>query len=88
MKTEKLSLKSIKNVLSRAELKKIMAGGSAGPCSCCGPGGYNYCYCYLYGFSSPALIGEACGNGNCNTYCISEGCNYGTQQPCAQQWKC
>jgi len=31
MKTEKLSLKSIKNVLSRNELKKIMAGsGSCG----------------------------------------------------------
>jgi hypothetical protein len=32
MKTEKLSLKGIKTVLSRRELKKIMAGGS-------GPGG-------------------------------------------------
>jgi hypothetical protein len=31
MKTEKLSLKSIKNVLSRAEMKKIMAG-SGGFC--------------------------------------------------------
>jgi hypothetical protein len=31
MKTEKLSLKSIKNVLSRAEMKKIMAG-SSGDC--------------------------------------------------------
>jgi hypothetical protein len=55
MKKEKLSLKSIKNVLSREELKKIMAG--SGPCvypsqtcggnsgiSCCSPytcvGGY------------------------------------------------
>jgi len=28
MKTEKLSLKSIKNVLSRNELKKIMAGSA------------------------------------------------------------
>lgn len=31
MKTEKLNLKSIKNVLSRAEMKKIMAG-SGGSC--------------------------------------------------------
>jgi len=47
MKIEKLSLKGIKNVLSREELKKIMAGSSAcipegeGNCSdpgatCCG----------------------------------------------------
>ncbi|HEY8782000.1 MAG TPA: hypothetical protein VIM16_10320 [Mucilaginibacter sp.] len=28
MKTEKLSLKAIKNVLSRAEMRKIMAGSS------------------------------------------------------------
>lgn len=33
MKTEKLDLKSIRNVLSRAEMKKIMAG-SGGGCSC------------------------------------------------------
>lgn len=36
MKNEKLSLKGIKNVLSRTELKKIMAG--SGCCNCC------YCY--------------------------------------------
>jgi hypothetical protein len=30
MKVEKLSLKGIKNVLSRAELKRIMAGSSGG----------------------------------------------------------
>jgi len=34
MKIEKMSLKSIKNVLSRAEMKKIMAGSSGGGCSC------------------------------------------------------
>lgn len=34
MKTEKLNLKSIKNVLSRAEMKKVMAGsGGSGPCT-------------------------------------------------------
>jgi len=33
MKTEKLSLKSIKNVLSRAEMKKIMAGSGGGNCA-------------------------------------------------------
>ena len=30
MKTQKLNLKSIKNVLSRAEMKKIMAGSGGG----------------------------------------------------------
>jgi len=30
MKKEKLSLKSIKKVLNRTEMKKIMAGGSSG----------------------------------------------------------
>jgi len=34
MKREKLSLKGIKNVLSRTEMKKIMAGSSSGP-NCC-----------------------------------------------------
>jgi hypothetical protein len=43
MKTEKLSLKGIKNVLSRAELKKIMAG--SGGCSC-GVGAAICCQCY------------------------------------------
>jgi hypothetical protein len=37
MKTEKLSLKSIKNVLSRAELKKIMAGSGGGCNTCVSP---------------------------------------------------
>ncbi|MGZ3998997.1 MAG: hypothetical protein ACXVIY_00110 [Mucilaginibacter sp.] len=31
MKTQKLNLKSIKNVLSRAEMKKITAGSGGGP---------------------------------------------------------
>ena len=39
MKKEKLSLKSIKNVLSRQEMKKIMAG-SGTPCI---PIGQTYC---------------------------------------------
>jgi len=46
MKTEKLSLKGIKNVLSRAEMKKIMAGsGSDG----CGNGCYSDAYCPFCG---------------------------------------
>ncbi|MDP9046724.1 MAG: hypothetical protein M3N14_01220 [Bacteroidota bacterium] len=31
MKTEKLSLKRVKNALSRGEMKKIMAGSGGGP---------------------------------------------------------
>jgi len=36
MKSEKLSLKNIKNVLSRSEMKKVLAGS----------GGSDCCYCY------------------------------------------
>ena len=32
MKIQKLSLKDVKNVLSRAELKKIMGGGGSSGC--------------------------------------------------------
>jgi hypothetical protein len=52
MKTEKLNLKSIKNVLSRNEMKKIMAGSgpvcSDGNQQCGGPSGQPCCgglYC-------------------------------------------
>jgi len=75
-------MSSIKNALSRTEMKKIMAGGSAGPCSFCGPGGYNWCACYIGGFSQPAIVGAACGNGNCEAWCISEGCDSGDQIAC------
>jgi len=42
MKTEKLNFKSIKNVLSKAEMKKIMAGSGGNGSGCyvsAGPGG-------------------------------------------------
>jgi hypothetical protein len=39
MKTEKLSLSSIKNVLSRAEMKMIMAGSGTYNCQCEGTKG-------------------------------------------------
>lgn len=39
MKTEKLSLGNIKNKLSRAEMKKIMAGSGFNCCMCFGGGG-------------------------------------------------
>jgi len=33
MRTEKLSLKNIKNVLSRSEMKRVMAGSGGGGCN-------------------------------------------------------
>lgn len=84
MKKEKLSLKSIKNVLSREELKKIMAG-STGECSFCGPGGYTCCGCYdTYPYSSYALYGVACANDTCNAHCISVGLLGGNPVDCSE----
>ena len=63
MKTEKLSLKSIKNVLSRAEMKKIMAGSGGGG-NGGGPGG-----CLDFGFvcagGVPCPCGGPCQFGSC-----------------------
>ena len=46
MKTEKMSFKNIKDVLSRDEMKSIMAGsdggGGGGSCSSCYAGGVAY----------------------------------------------
>jgi hypothetical protein len=59
MQKEKLSLKGIKNVLTRGELKKIMAGGSGGTCnegSPCGPGVPVVCC----SFCAPYAIGSFC----------------------------
>ena len=50
MKTQKLSLNSIKNVLSRAEMKKIMAG--SGDC-------YN---CTVYYSGGSTMSGTSCGS--------------------------
>lgn len=41
MKTEKISFKNIKDVLSRSEMKNIMAG-SAGACTTCISSGVSY----------------------------------------------
>ena len=83
MKTEKLSLKGIKNVLNRAELKKIMAG-SGGPCNTCGPGGYNCCGCYNSHPPHPPypLIAAPCPYESCQTYCASIGYEGGDQLNC------
>jgi hypothetical protein len=46
MKKEKLNLKSIKNVLSRSEMKKVMAGSwGTVLCSCNGGRTAGYCLC-------------------------------------------
>ncbi len=55
MKKEKLSLNSIKNVLTRAEMKKIMAG--SGPCNGgCGPGCADT-ICACFGQINPVCVG-------------------------------
>jgi hypothetical protein len=72
MKTEKLSLKSIKNVLGRAELKKIMAGS--------GPGG-PYC-CLCYNLSPPSEAYTLSQNqSECGVFCVGEGWEAGTGEP-------
>jgi hypothetical protein len=82
MKKEKLSLAAITNRLSRAELKKVMAG-STGPCSFCGPGGYNCCGCYnTVPHNGYLVVGDACGNGSCDTYCHGLGFAGGDQLVC------
>ena len=62
MKTEKSNLKSIKNVMSRDEMRKIMAGSGTGPGRCAeggevcgGPTGIDCCgplLCYTSDLTS------------------------------------
>jgi hypothetical protein len=69
METERLSLKSIKNVLSRAEMKKIMAG-SGGGCGTCNDISVVCCSCYTGQYpSSPYFI--YCGGHTCSAFCES-----------------
>ncbi|MFC0513594.1 hypothetical protein ACFFGT_05255 [Mucilaginibacter angelicae] len=75
MKKEKLGLNAIKNVLSRAELKKIMAG-SGNRCDYCGPGGYICCACYLNDNPNPSLKGPYCAD-SCTNYCTANGLGAG-----------
>jgi hypothetical protein len=79
MKVEKLSLKGIKNVLSRSELKKIMAGGSYSPLCCLCEKTYpppkppDFVYeispmgenCYYYCIGLGFTLGEAYPQGDC-----------------------
>jgi hypothetical protein len=59
MKTEKMSFKNIKDVLSRDEMMKIMAGSGGGLCGRCDTGrGMDFCYnnngwCLCYVASGP-----------------------------------
>jgi hypothetical protein len=72
MKTEKLSLKALKNVLSRAELKKIMAGSGSGSCIC---GDYATICCNCYTSGPVAYYVKACTGGlqECSTLCEQAG---------------
>jgi hypothetical protein len=70
METKKLSLSGIKNVLSRAELKKIMAGsGGVGSAYCIGSTGSWY-------YPSGPVSYSQCSQ-DITTYCSSGhgGCN-------------
>jgi hypothetical protein len=67
MKIEKLSLKNIKNVMSRDELKSIMAG-SSNRCDFCGAGGYICCACFLGTNTCPSLLGPYC-HDTCAGFC-------------------
>ena len=90
MKREKLSLGGIKNVLSRAELKKIMAGsgctgctneGLSIPCCQCNTGSTHSPPCpWVNVYVTPNIPFE------CNCFCIAQGYAYGlndcTGEPC------
>lgn len=56
MKMQKLSLKGVKNVLSRAEMKNIMAGSGGGGCRSWG----NPCNVGETGMGSLCCPGVAC----------------------------
>lgn len=53
MNTKKISLKNIKNVLSRAEMKKIMAGSGVNVVC---PSGYVVCNCSAGGVNTVTCI--------------------------------
>jgi hypothetical protein len=69
METKKLSLKSVKNVLSRGEMKKIMAGSGGVTCCCSawvgatqrvldGSGINCYDFCVSVGFQTGCTLGS------------------------------
>jgi len=78
-------MQGIKNVLSRNELKSIMAGSGGGGCmgSTCG---FNIFCCGCPGFDSPIPAGPffvSC-DGNCPTLCESLGLgDFGNTGTCA-----
>jgi hypothetical protein len=64
---EKLSLKSVKNVLSRDEMRKIMAGSSPGP---------NCCWCNNGTILAPG--GSSASNtAQCQSVCAADGLSGG-----------
>lgn len=71
MKPEKLSLHGIKNVLSRAEMKKIMAGSGSG---------LNCCWCNN-GTVQPIGGASASNNTGCMQVCQANGLNGGVYLP-------
>jgi hypothetical protein len=72
MKKEKLSLNGIKNVLSRKEMKKIMAGS----------GIYACCQCFWDGGIYNVILANTINpNENCGQFCASKGYQDGGTLP-------
>jgi len=83
MKSEKLSLKGIKNVLSRAELKKIMAGSGGPTCTQCYNETATCCECIysngpsgFYLLTSPGLCVSACQSLNYYSGILGNACSH------------
>jgi len=76
MKIEKLSLNGIKNMLSRTELKKIMAGSGGGCVGGCG-GNNTCCACEIDVYEGPPPPPPPyflfCNTTDCNGACESIG---------------
>ena len=67
MKTEKMSFKNIKDVLSREEMKGIMAGSGGGSCG----------NCTVPGYTSVACYSGAGSGGSCSCLCLYRGLGCG-----------
>lgn len=70
MKTEKMSFKNIKDVLSRDEMKGIMAGsGGGGSCTSCIAGGISYYCAYSAGIGGRPAECTCSSSGSNGTGC-------------------
>ena len=65
MKTEKMSFKNIKDVLSREEMKEIMAGSSVSPSEYCATNAAIMRYCFNIGDTACMAAAGAAWRANC-----------------------